>query len=110
MPKAQKKSNVSKKSKMQKKPKAQKAPKAPREPKARGPDPKDVLRKVFDPETGLNLIDAGFVKDVKTDGTILLVKITPPYPEYTLMSQLIMDIRRRAFESGYRSCEVRVLQ
>ena len=53
---------------------------APEKPTVEEAAVRDVLRKVKDPEVGLNIIDLGLIYDVEVDGTTVNVKMTLTSP------------------------------
>ncbi len=52
----------------------------------------EELRKVIDPELGMNLVELGMVKEVKIDGDAVYVKVALTVPNCPLVNQIKADI------------------
>jgi len=52
-----------------------------------------ALRKCYDPEIGVNLVDLGLIYDVKVDGDKVHIKMTLTSPGCPMHSFLVQDVQ-----------------
>ncbi|MEW6162557.1 MAG: metal-sulfur cluster assembly factor [Nitrospirota bacterium] len=70
----------------------------------------DALKKVIDPEIGLNLVDLNFIKEVDINDKRILIKMVLTSPFCPLASYLVNEVKRKAQEVAEgRDVEVVVL-
>ena len=66
------------------------------------------LRKIIDPEVGINIIDMGLVKDIrKTEKDKVEIVFSPTIPTCPIISFFVNEIRKKAEKLGL-DCEVKV--
>ncbi|HDI74604.1 MAG TPA: iron-sulfur cluster assembly protein [Thermoprotei archaeon] len=58
----------------------------------------DALREIMDPEIGLNIVDAGLVRDIKIEDGKVTVLFRPTSPFCPLMKYFAVMIRKRVEE------------
>jgi len=66
------------------------------------------LRKIIDPEVGINIIDMGLVKDIRKTGSDKVeIVFSPTIPTCPIISFFVNEIRKKAEKLGL-DCEVKV--
>ncbi|NON62564.1 metal-sulfur cluster assembly factor [Acidianus sp. RZ1] len=70
----------------------------------------EELRKVYDPETDLSIVDMGFVKDVKVNGSEVEVTLLPPtfWCSPPFMYMIMRDVKEKLRER-YTNVKVRII-
>jgi ring-1,2-phenylacetyl-CoA epoxidase subunit PaaD len=67
-----------------------------------------VAASVPDPELPmLTLADLGILREITTDGTAVVVTLTPTYSGCPAMREMQLDVRRRLTEAGFPDVRVR---
>ncbi len=67
----------------------------------------NILETVCDPEVPvLTITDLGIVRDVKVDGELIEIIITPTYTGCPAMDMIAMNIRLALIENGYSNIKI----
>jgi serine O-acetyltransferase len=70
----------------------------------------ESLRQVIDPEIGMNVVDLGFIKDVRVEGDEIHVAMVLSAPFCPLAGHIVEQVRRAAeTAAGGRRIEVELL-
>jgi metal-sulfur cluster biosynthetic enzyme len=70
----------------------------------------DALSTVFDPETGLDIVNMGLVYDVRTEGNAVKVKMTLTTPGCPLSDRLSGGARSAMLQlDGVEECDVAIV-
>jgi serine O-acetyltransferase len=70
----------------------------------------ESLRQVLDPEIGMNVVDLGFIKDVRADGDVIRIAMVLSAPFCPLAGHIVEQVRRAAeTAAGGKPVEVELL-
>lgn len=69
-----------------------------------------ALKKIIDPETGIDIVSMGMIKNATVKDGIATVKMKPTSPFCPMVSYLVENIEKEVKKiKGVRSCEVKIV-
>lgn len=79
-------------------------------PKASKIDIMPALRKVIDPETGIDIVSMNMIKNAKVKDGIATVKMKPTSPFCPMVGYLVENIEKELKKiKGIKSCKVEIV-
>lgn len=70
---------------------------------------RESLRKIIDPEIGMNITDMGMVRGIHPSGDAVTVDFMPTSPFCPVVSFFVNAIRNAALNSGFKDCKVNIM-
>lgn len=66
------------------------------------------LRKIIDPEVGIDIVEMKVVRNVKVRGNVGHVTLVPTAPFCPMVNYFVIEIKKAAKVAGLRDCKIKI--